>query len=82
MYTLIRDPDGRVTLRTHVDLGDLPAAEARRLLLALHPVLEILRERSGADHAIVVHPETGVGRVARSGTLAPVPMVPELLPVG
>lgn len=49
MYTLIRDPDGTVTLRTHVDVAALPAAEARRLLRALAPVLSILRERSRSD---------------------------------
>lgn len=82
MYTLIRDPDGTVTLRTHVDPGDLPATEARRLLVALHPVLEILRQRSGADPAFVAPRAAGASRRAGPAPLAPLPTEPELVPVG
>jgi hypothetical protein len=82
LYTLIRDPDGTVTLRTHVDLGQLPCAEARRLLGALRPVLEVLRERSRADHPVSAGPGPRDTAAESIGTPEPLPRRPELLPIG
>jgi hypothetical protein len=80
VYTLIRDPDGTVTLRTHVDLDELPAAEARRLLLALRPLLDVLRERVRADRLVATEFVEAGARAPRSRAFAPVQ--PELVPVG
>ncbi|GEM_PF-1430244 len=82
MYTLIRDPDGTVTLRTHVDLDEIPSSEARRLLRALHPVLEVLRERSRADQPASAGPGLRATRALSTGTPVPLPRRPELLPIG
>lgn len=42
MYTWIRDPEGKVTLRTHVDPSRLSPEDARRLLRRMRPLLEAL----------------------------------------
>ncbi len=68
MYTLIRDPDGKVTLRTHIDPALLPADEARRLLRGLAPLISLLRARSRAATEIEEPAVCGAPRDA-SGTV-------------
>jgi hypothetical protein len=46
MYTIIGPADGPVTFRTHVAVSDLQPADASRILAALNPFLDRLRERA------------------------------------
>jgi len=60
MYTLIRDPEGKFTLRTHVDPASLSPEDARRLLRRMRPLLEALesatRKEEHADDATPSRP--------------------------